>query len=467
MLKRYSFVGGVLLAALSLHDVAAQEVTDGFILIEGGDFYMGSPEDERQRASDEERHKVTIASFYVDPYEVTQKDYEAVMGSNPSFFKGENRPVENVSWFDAIEYCNRLSKISGLTEVYRITDNSVIFNRKADGYRLLTEAEWEYIARAGTDSVYYFGNQVHSDLVNFEGSYPYLIEENYVHRQDSTVRTSAYRAETINVDELPPNPWGLYNILGNVSEWVFDYYEPFTSLEASNPAGPGQGTLRVNRGGAYNDFGKHLRASYRSAANPNIKDQNTGFRICRNAAPQEGEIITSPSFTLPMPDKPRILTAYFSWSGNTKSAALLLAQKTGADVVEITMQTPYRGNIYDVSQKDLNAAARPKINLSLPLETLDNYDVILLGFPTWWATLPMPMMTFLESFDFKGKLVLPFSSHGGTRLGDSTSDLAKEIPNAVVMQPFEFYYSGGRSLSEELSAWLELNGIKGFGRSPN
>lgn len=331
----------------------ATNVNDAFVLLEGGLFMMGSPDGERQRGADEVSHEVTVSAFYIDPFEVTQKDYEAVMGENPSFFNGENLPVENVTWYEAIEYCNRLSESRGLEPVYTVEENTVSWNRNADGYRLLTEAEWEYAARGGTETIYHFGNQVHSDYANFEGSYPYLIEENYVSRKAPEVVTSKNRGTTIAVDELAPNAFGLYNMHGNVAEWCFDYYGEYDLTDSVDPAGVASGCLRVNRGGSYNDFGKHLRSAYRSATNPIDADQNLGFRICRNAQRMDETVTTVYSLDITIPENPKVLIAYFSYSGNTENAARIIRDKTGADLFEITMQEPYQGNIYEVSQYDL------------------------------------------------------------------------------------------------------------------
>jgi len=277
---------------------------------------MGSPDDERQRGEDEAAHEVTVSDFYADPYEVTQADYERVMGVNPSHFKRTDLPVDSVTWYDAAEFCNRLSEIQGLTPVYTINGKNVSWNRAADGYRLLTEAEWEYAARAGTTTIFNAGNQITSENANFYGSYPYLIEENYVSRRDPAVVTSSYRGETIAVDSLEPNQLGLYNMYGNVSEWCFDTYGRYNTSDSSNPAGAVSGSLRVNRGGAYNDFAKHLRSAYRSASNPLSADQNLGFRIARNAQPGEGTVDTRYAPEITMPENPQILIAYFSYSKN-------------------------------------------------------------------------------------------------------------------------------------------------------
>lgn len=211
---------------------------DGFLLLPGAEFQMGSSDSERLREADEVLHTVRISPFFVDPYEVTQEDYETVMGSNPSAHRGKRLPVENVTWLDAVKYCNALSVKKGLEPVYTITGEAVAWNRKAGGYRLLTEAEWEYAARAGTKTIFNVGNQVSGDDVNFEGTYPYLIEENYVNQKDPSVRAGRYRGQTIAVDELKPNAFGLYHTHGNVSEGVFDYYGPYDTQKTSDPAGP-------------------------------------------------------------------------------------------------------------------------------------------------------------------------------------------------------------------------------------
>lgn len=431
---------------------------DNFILLKGGSVTIGSPNTELQREADETKHSVTLDPFYIDPYEVTQKDYAAIMGNNPSHFKGDDRPVDSVTWFDAINYCNALSKERGLTPVYTIDGSTITWDRAADGYRLLTEAEWEYAARAGTATIFNAGNQITSKNANFQGHYPYLIEANYVRHSDPNVVTSDYRGGTIEVNSLDPNQFGIYNMYGNVSEWCFDYYGSYDTAQKENPAGAASGSLRVNRGGGYNDFAKHLRSAYRSATSPFDPDRNLGFRIARNAQPGNGKFVTTYSLNIKIPENPRILVAYFSYSGNTANGAEIIARKTGGDLVEIVMKNPYRGNVYDVSQVDLNKNIHPE--LATHVDNMEQYDLILLGYPTWWATMPMPVATFLESYDFAGKTIVTFSSHGGTGFGESVSDVSKMVPKTLVGQALEFHYSGGSTLEDDISAWLKLNGIK-------
>ena len=455
---RWSKVMGAVMAAQLSVAAAAAEVNDGLVLLPGGTVTIGSPDSERQRQADETQHQVTLSAFYVDPHEVTQKDYQAVMGTNPSHFRGDNLPVEQVTWYDAINYCNKLSEAQGLTPAYQIDGTTVTWNRAADGYRLLTEAEWEYAARAGTQSVFYEGGQIVADQVNFCGSYPYLIEENYLSHQNPEVVTSTYRQETMPVDGLAPNSWGLYHMEGNVSEWCFDYYEPYDSAQSTDPSGPTSGSLRVNRGGGWNDFAKHVRMAYRSVTSPDTVEQNLGFRISRNAEPGSGNVVTTYSLDIKTPAQPKVLVAYFSYTGNTEQGAQLMAEALGADLFTIEMEHPYRGNIYDVSQRDLNQDARPA--LATHVANMDQYDVVLVGYPTWWGTMPMPMFTFLNEYDFSGKTLLPFSSHGSTRFGDSISDFSKQVPSAYVGQAFEYYYSGGSELEDEITAWLKESGLK-------
>lgn len=448
---------GISSGASAAPAVAPTTGSDGFVLLQGGSFTMGSPTTEKQRQADETQHTVTLSPFYVDPFEVTQKDYEEVMGSNPSHFNGANRPVENVTWYDAIRYCNALSERHGLTPVYTIDGNTVTWDRSANGYRLLTEAEWEYAARASTHTVFHDGDYITSGNANFEGSYPYLIEENYVHHSNPNVITSTNRGETMEVNTLAPNNFGLHHMQGNVSEWCFDYYGQYDTSISQDPTGPATGSLRVNRGGGWNDFAKQLRSAYRSATTPDTNEQNLGIRLARNAAPLTGKVTTSYNLDIKIPDNPKILVAYFSYTGNTENGAQIIAEDLGADLFAIEMEHPYRGNIYEVSQKDLNMDARPA--LANHVENMEQYDVVILGYPTWWSTMPMPVFTFLEEYDFSGKVILPFSSNGGTRFGDSISDLSKEAPNSYVGQGFEYFYSGGSELEGELLNWLNDRGI--------
>jgi formylglycine-generating enzyme required for sulfatase activity len=214
---------------------------------------MGSPSNEAGRGGDEgPQHQVTVSAFYMGKYQVTQKEYESVMGTNPSRFKGANLPVEQVSWYDAVEFCNRLSQLEGLIPTYSGSGNNITCNWNANGYRLPTEAEWEYACRAGTTTPFSTGNNITTDQANYDGRYPY-----------NNNATGTYRGITTSVGSFAPNPWGLYDMQGNVREWCWDWYGGYSSGAQTNPRGPVSGTDRVMRGGSCVDYGRDLRSADR------------------------------------------------------------------------------------------------------------------------------------------------------------------------------------------------------------
>lgn len=434
---------------------------DGLIFIQGGTFEMGSPETELQRGEDETQHSVNLDNFYISKYEVTQKEYEEIMGENPSNFKGEKLPVENVTWYDAINFCNRLSERVGLTAVYTIDGENVSWDKTANGYRLPTEAEWEYAARAGTTTPFNTENSISAEEANFYGHYPYGIEENYFSQENLETKPGKYRQTTVEVGSFSPNKWGLYDMHGNVREWCFDYYGEYNLENTNNPSGPNTGTLRVNRGGGWNDYAKHMRSSYRGSQTPNQAINNTGFRIVRNAEENTNkQVVTNTNQNNVESSKGKMLIAYFSWSGNTENAAKIIQEKTGADLVELELVNPYSSNynqVLDEAQRDLNKNARPE--LKTKIENMNEYSTIMIGYPNWWATIPMPIATFLETYDFSGKTIIPFCSHGGGEFGQSITDISKLAPYSKIGEGLSIHYSGGSSLSSDIDEWIEKNNI--------
>jgi formylglycine-generating enzyme required for sulfatase activity len=262
------------LAVLAVSVSAQSSVSDSFVRINGGTFMMGSPVGEIERNDDEVQHQVTVSAFYMGKYEVTQKEYEEVMGTNPSRFKEPNLPVENVSWFDAVEYCNKRSQKEGLTPAYMISgagDNrTVTWNRNANGYRLPTEAEWEYACRAGTTTSFSAGNSITTDQANYNGNRPY-----------NNNAKGTYREKTTPVGSFAPNPWGVYDMHGNVFEWCWDWYGDYSGGAQTNPTGAVTGSYRALRGGAWSFNGQNLRSALRSYTNPSILNDAFGFRLAR------------------------------------------------------------------------------------------------------------------------------------------------------------------------------------------
>lgn len=157
----------------------------------------------------------------------------------------------------------------------------------------------------------------------------------------------------------------------------------------------------------------------------------------------------------------RVLIAYFSWGGNTRGVAEEIQRQTGADLFEIQLLKPYSSDyntVLDQAQQDQNIQARPVIKNRV--ENFEQYDTILLGYPNWWASIPMPIASFLEEYDFSGKTIVPFCSHGGGRFGQSLTAIAKLAPDAVMGEGLSIHYSGGSSLGDDVAAWLRKNGIE-------
>lgn len=443
----------------SSQTVAEQDIPEGFVLIKGGSFQMGSPDSEPWRSEDELQHTVTVSDFYMSKYELTQKEYEDITGNNPSNFSGENLPVENISWLDAVAYCNARSEKEGLTPVYTIDGQNVSWDKSADGYRLPTEAEWEYACRAGTTTPFYMESSPSDKDANYYGHYPYEIEDNYFSQGNLEVKPGEYRETTVSVDSFSENPYGLYNMHGNVSEWVWDYYGAYSADSQTDPTGPETGTLRVYRGGGWNDFAKNMRSAYRATLEQDHGSFNIGIRLVRNAAAGSGTVSGSAANNSTSGGG-NILIAYFSWGGNTKGIAEEIQNQTGADLFEITMVDPYSNDyntVLDEAQRDQNEQARPE--LASHVENMEQYDTVILGYPNWWASIPMPVASFLEEYDFSGKTIIPFCSHGGGRFGQSLTAISKLAPDAAMGEALSIHYSGGSSMPDDVSEWLTNNGI--------
>ncbi|MDL2315593.1 flavodoxin [Desulfovibrio sp. OttesenSCG-928-A18] len=156
----------------------------------------------------------------------------------------------------------------------------------------------------------------------------------------------------------------------------------------------------------------------------------------------------------------KALVIFYSWSGNTRGVATEIHKKVGGDLIELELVKPYSTNYntcLDEAQRDQRQEARPE--LKTKIADISQYDVVYLGYPNWWATIPMPIATLLESYDFSGKIIAPFCSHGGGRLGQSVTDIAKLAPGAKITEGLSVHYSGGSSLSRDIDNWFQKNGL--------
>ncbi len=238
--------------------VFAQNRSIEMILVEAGSFDMGSTggdEDEKPV------HSVTISKdYYIGKFEVTQKEWIAQMGSNPSEFKGDNLPVEKVSWYDTVEFCNKLSNKEGLTPAYIIDGTNVTISSSSNGYRLPTEAQWEFAARGGNLSRKFI----------YSGS-------------NSVDEVAWYSANTIDertqiVGSKKSNELGIYDMSGNVYEWCYDWLGEYSSESKIDPVCI-TGIDRLIRGASWYNDAPSTRNAYRGYDSPDGSYDNLGFRI--------------------------------------------------------------------------------------------------------------------------------------------------------------------------------------------
>ena len=228
-----------------------------FVYIAPATFIMGSPSDEPDRDGDERQHRVTLTKgFYMQTTEVTQGQWKAVMGDNPSGFKkcGDNCPVEKVSWDEVKDFIKKLNQKEG-----------------GNKYRLPTEAEWEYACRAGTETPFAFGQCLSTDQANYNGNFPLF-----------GCSKGENRNRILPVASFSPNAWGLYDMHGNVAEWCQDWFGDYPSGNVTDPTGPTGGNDRVSRGGGWRHSAPYIRSADRDGQMPHRYFNSMGFRIVRN-----------------------------------------------------------------------------------------------------------------------------------------------------------------------------------------
>ena len=238
------------------------------VLIPAGTFQMGAPDNEKGWGAESPPHTVTVAEFYMGKFEVTQAEWRAVsgllmidrgLGQEPSYFKGDDLPVEQVSWSDAVEFCKRLSKKTGRE------------------YRLPSEAEWEYAARAGTHGAFAFGETITPDVVNYNGEYPYAGAAQGINRK----RTVAVGSLSV------ANAFGLFDMHGNVEEWCMDnWHDSYDGAPAdgSSWTSGGDPEYQVLRGGSWYNSAEYCRSTQRNWLGTDYKFSGVGFRVVTSGA---------------------------------------------------------------------------------------------------------------------------------------------------------------------------------------
>ncbi|MBO7108112.1 MAG: formylglycine-generating enzyme family protein, partial [Verrucomicrobia bacterium] len=235
------------------------------IWIEPGTFMMGSPTDELGRYDDETQHQVILTQgYWLGKYEVTQAQYEAVMGTNPSDFKGADLPVEQVSWNDAVKFCEWL------------TAQERAAGRLPEGYEytLPTEAQWEYACRAGTTTAFNIGTNIPTMLQREDRPCPNLDPLAWYY-----YNSGEYDGEPFPVGQKQPNAWGLYDMHGNVFEWCLDRSGAYPASSVTDPKGSATGSGRVMRGGSWYDSASYCRSALRYYFNPDGSGSVIGFRV--------------------------------------------------------------------------------------------------------------------------------------------------------------------------------------------
>jgi uncharacterized protein (TIGR02996 family) len=222
-----------------------------FAFIPPGTFLMGSPANEAKRRGEEVQHRVTLTKgYYLGIYPVTQAQWKAIEGTDPSNFKGNDLPVESVSWDECDQFCKKLGQKTGKR------------------FRLPSEAAWEYACRAGTTTPFWCGNTISTEQANYDGRYTY-----------GNGKKGEYRQKTTPVSKFHDNPWGLHDMHGNVWEWCNDWCGSLDGSDITDPQGPQSGTSRVLRGGSWGYVPGYCRAASRNWYDPAVRSYYFGFRV--------------------------------------------------------------------------------------------------------------------------------------------------------------------------------------------
>ncbi len=218
------------------------------------------------------KHLVTITkAFWIGKYELLGSEYNKVMGEGADYYESERHPLDSVNWFDAVEFCNKLSEYEGLTPVYTIDGEDVSWDQSADGYRLPTEGEWELACRGGTNTALY------------NGDIPEINSEPYRHPLlDEIAWYAESGGKSQQVGQKQPNQFGLYDMIGNVAEWCWDWAAPYTADAKIDPTGPESGQQKISRGGAFPTRADGSRCGKRFDIRLEAAAAETSFRVARN-----------------------------------------------------------------------------------------------------------------------------------------------------------------------------------------
>ena len=250
-----------LISAFSFEKTYTNTLGMEFVLIPSGTFTMGSPPSEPYRGTSEVQHQVSISKpFYMQTTEVTVKQWHSIMGRRMTVFQkvSDNIPVTRVSWFDCMKFIQQLNKLG------------------KEKYRLPTEAEWEYSVRAGTTTAYNWGDTIDCKKAMYgNNSLKYNVCQRYIKSIGLRIDQPA------PVKTYSPNPWGLYDMHGNVWEWCMDWFGDYEKNSVTDPKGPVSGTARVRRGGSWFKYSYSCRSANRSFGHPATRYRTTGFRLVR------------------------------------------------------------------------------------------------------------------------------------------------------------------------------------------